>query len=119
MLGGILRDSPSAGLIILAWVAALLTCALNAGPTTALLVHTLLASVPPGAAGEQVWWALSLGVCAGSSGTLTGATAGPVAASLLAPKGAPLTFARFARTGTPLMLVFLLLSSGYLLFIAR
>jgi len=108
------RRSPVWGGIALAWGAALLTCILNAGPTTALLMHVLLAGMGGVIPGENMWWALSLGVCAGSSATLTGATAGPVTAGLLEQAGFSLTYKRFADTGIPLMFVFLLISSSYL-----
>ncbi len=108
------RRSPVWGGIALAWGAALLTCILNAGPTTALLMHVLLAGLVGVAPSESLWWALSLGVCAGSSATLTGATAGPVTAGLLEKAGFSLTYKRFADTGIPLMFIFLLISSSYL-----
>ncbi len=108
------RRSPVWGGIALAWGAALLTCVLNAGPTTALMIHVLLAGLGGFAPGETMWWALSLGVCAGSSATLTGATAGPVTAGLLEDAGVRLTYKRFAETGIPLMFIFLLISSSYL-----
>lgn len=111
---GLWQDNPAVGAIVLAWVAALLTCFLNAGPTTALLMHVLATEVSGAAAGGPVWWALSLGVCAGSSATLTGATAGPVAAGLLETRGYTLTFMQFARIGLPIMLLFLVVSSAYL-----
>lgn len=108
------QRSPVWGGIALCWGAALLTCVLNAGPTTALLIHVLLAGLGGFAPGDTMWWALSLGVCAGSSATLTGATAGPVTAGLLEEAGFSLTYRRFADTGIPLMFIFLLISSGYL-----
>ena len=111
------QSNPVRGAIALAWGAALLTAVLNAGPTTALLIHVLLAGFTGATPGDAMWWALSLGVCAGSSATLTGATAGPVTAGLLEEAGFSLTYTRFADTGIPLMLVFLLISSSYLAFI--
>jgi Na+/H+ antiporter NhaD/arsenite permease-like protein len=108
------RRDPLWGQLALAWGAAALTCFLNAGPTTALLAHLL----PAGPGTATLWWALSLGVCAGSSGTLTGATAGPVAAGLLEQEGHELSFNRFARAGLPLMITFLLISSLYLRLLA-
>ncbi|MHC4728876.1 MAG: SLC13 family permease, partial [Planctomycetota bacterium] len=68
--------------LLLMWVGALFTCFLNAGPTTALFLPVVLSfrsSAPHG----LYWWSLSLGVCAGSSGTIVGATAGSVTATML------------------------------------
>jgi Na+/H+ antiporter NhaD/arsenite permease-like protein len=70
-----------------------------------------------------MWWSLSLGVLAGSSATILGATAGPVAASLVEnfsskyqlglSGGNTITFGQFARIGMPVMLLFLSVSSVY------
>ena len=113
-LADLLRTSPTVGAIAVAWTAAAVTSVLNAGPTTALFVHVLLRALAPRGAGETIWWALSLGVCAGSSATLAGATAGPVAASLMEERGYELTFRGFARTGVPMALVFMAITTGYL-----
>jgi Na+/H+ antiporter NhaD/arsenite permease-like protein len=111
--------------LILMWGAAVVTTFLNAGPTTALFVPIVMGlgvSEPHG----LLWWALSLGVCAGSSATVTGATAGPVALTKVdefvkEAKGragsAPvvgLSFVSYAKVGVPLMFVFLLVSSAYI-----
>jgi Na+/H+ antiporter NhaD/arsenite permease-like protein len=109
-VAGLWQRRPIVGALAVAWGAALLTCVLSAGPTTALLLHVLA----PAGGTRAIWWALSLGVCAGSSATLTGATAGPVTASLLEHSGHTLSFNRFARTGIPVMFLFLCISSAYL-----
>jgi Na+/H+ antiporter NhaD/arsenite permease-like protein len=119
LTGRLLWASPALGAVTIAWAAALVTALLNAGPTTALLVHVLRSALAPWAAGETVWWALSLGVCAGSSATLTGATAGPVSASLMEARGRELSFRRFARTGIPMMFGFMLVNTLYLLWMVR
>ena len=111
------QRSPAWGAIATAWAAALLTAVLSAGPTTALFIQILAVGGP--APDPAIWWALSLGVCAGSSATLTGATAGPVAAGLLERDGLSLSFNDFARTGLPIMIGFLVISSGYLVLLLR
>jgi Na+/H+ antiporter NhaD/arsenite permease-like protein len=108
------QREPVWGAIATAWGAALVTAVLNAGPTTALLIHVLLAGMGDSLPHPGMWWAVSLGVCAGSSATLTGATAGPVAAGLLERHGSGLTFARFAQTGLPVMFAFLGVTTAYL-----
>lgn len=115
-------------LLLLMWVAAISTIFLNAGPATAFFVPvaaTIHASFP---GTEIVWWALSLGVLAGSSAALTGATAGAVAATQLErfvktnpdmraviPAGAELDFRGYLRWGMPIMVLFLGLSSLYVM----
>ncbi|MBF0093073.1 MAG: sodium:proton antiporter [Alphaproteobacteria bacterium] len=121
---------PTLQLLALMWLAAFLTIFLNAGPTTALFVPVAAAT---GAAldGNAVWWALSLGVLAGSSAALTGATAGSIAASrvewflsanpdmraAMGPSGT-LDFKGYLRWGLPIMGVFLGLSTLYIIVVA-
>ena len=68
--------------LLLMWGGAFVTCFLNAGPTTALFLPVVL-SFKSAAPHSLYWWSLSLGVCAGSSGTLVGATAGSVTATMI------------------------------------
>jgi len=68
--------------LLLMWTGAFVTCFLNAGPTTALFLPIVL-SFKSAAPHSLYWWSLSLGVCAGSSGTLVGATAGSVTATMI------------------------------------
>ena len=117
---------PWALCVILMWSAALFTSFLNAGPTTALffpIVLGLTLTLPH----HVMWWALSLGVLAGSSATIFGATAGPVAATLVEnfnskhrlaiSGGNTISFGQFARTGVPVMLLFLSVSSVYIVYL--
>ncbi|MFC1462018.1 SLC13 family permease [Verrucomicrobiota bacterium] len=119
--------------LLLMWVGAFATCFLNAGPTTAMFLPVVL-SLETAAPHSLYWWALSLGVCAGSSGTLAGATAGSVTASMVdrfidddndratATTGpghgenqalTSLTFGEYATLGVPIMLILLVMSSIY------
>jgi len=68
--------------LLLMWAGAFVTCFLNAGPTTALFLPIVL-SFKSAAPHSLYWWSLSLGVYAGSSGTLVGATAGSVTATMI------------------------------------
>ncbi|MCK5577970.1 MAG: hypothetical protein KAI63_00440, partial [Planctomycetes bacterium] len=106
--------------LLLMWVAALMTAFLNAGPATALFLPLVVSFNAP-APHHLYWWSLSLGVLAGSSATLTGATAGSIVSTLLR-KFTPgkinnLSFRAYARLGVPLALIFLLVSSVYVTFI--
>jgi Na+/H+ antiporter NhaD/arsenite permease-like protein len=138
--------------LLLMWVGALATCFLNAGPTTALFLPVVL-SFRSSAPHHLYWWSLSLGVCAGSSGTLVGATAGSVTATMLdrfmrdqkkisagsdkqlgqveavgdlsnstdknCQNLTSLTFKEYASFGLPIMMIFLFLSSIYIIMIYR
>lgn len=112
--------------LILMWSAAFLTAFLNAGPATAFLFPIVL-SFAQGPPGHVIWWALSLGVLAGSSATILGATAGPVAVTLVEnhhskstsgqQESGTLSFAQYAKTGVPVALVFLAVSSVYITYL--
>ncbi|MEO5374200.1 MAG: SLC13 family permease [Alphaproteobacteria bacterium] len=117
-------------LLVLMWLSAFVTIFLNAGPTAALFVP--VAAATHMALGDPtVWWALSLGVLAGSSADLTGATAGTVAATHLErfmrdhPEMSAVTWPRtglsfkgYLRWGLPVMTMFLVLSSLYIIVVA-
>lgn len=121
---------PAYELLALMWIAGFTTIFLNAGPSTAFFIP-IASQMSYYIPGHAVWWALSLGVLAGSSAALTGATAGSVAASQLdkaikdfpeiakqIPSGRSLDFKEFIRWGFPVMIIFLTLSTFYILIIA-
>jgi len=112
--------------LLLLWLAAFLTAFLDAGPATALLLP--IAAGLPSPPEHVLLWALALGVLAGSSATLTGATAGPVATTLIEDLcirqqitlagGNTLTPAHFSRLGGGSLLIFLTVSSCYILLLS-
>ncbi len=113
--------------LLLMWLAALVTAFLNAGPSAAFFLPLVVHLNTP-APHYLYWWALSLGVLAGSSATLSGATAGSVAANMLRaarPRAGrrgeewSLSFMEYARVGVPLGLIFLGISSLYVIAIYR
>lgn len=100
----------SAALIVLACV---LTACFSAGPTTAVLIP-IAASLKDQLPGHLEWWALSLGVLAGSSTTLLSATAGPIAANLLKKQtGLELSYGDFLLLGWRAGLFFTLGAISY------
>ena len=118
-------------MLTLMWTAAFLTIFLNAGATTALFVP-VVSGLDIAMVDSTVWWALSLGVLAGSSAALTGATAGPLTASYMErfvethpesrahlDSGQVLDFKGYLTWGLPMMGMFLLLSSFYIMITAR
>lgn len=110
--------------LLLLWVSAFLTSFLNAGPATALFIPIIfrLGITYPH---NYIWWALSLGVLAGSCSTLTGATAGAVTATLMEDhedsknKGnsskRTLSFRAYSQVGVPIMFLFLAISTVYII----
>jgi len=100
--------------LLLMWISAFVTAFLNAGPATAFLLPVLL-SFKSHAPHYADFWALSLGVLAGSSATLTGATAGVVSANMLSDfLNIKLSFKEYLKIGLPVALIFLVISSIYM-----
>lgn len=65
---------------------------------------------------EPLWWALSLGACLGGNGTLIGASANVVVASMAAIHGAKISFGKYFLVAFPLMIISIIISSIYLYF---
>jgi Na+/H+ antiporter NhaD/arsenite permease-like protein len=63
---------------------------------------------------EPLYWALALGACLGGNGSLVGASANVVVAQIGRRNGYPLSFLAFTRMGAPVMLVTLVISTGWL-----
>jgi Na+/H+ antiporter NhaD/arsenite permease-like protein len=116
-------------LLLLLVASGVVTLFLNAGPSTAFFVPVAMdmsGYIP----GSIVWWTLSLGVLAGSSASLTGATAGSVAVTYLEREVARFPEMRsyllpsqgldapvFLRQGLPIMAVFMSVSAVYILLV--
>lgn len=61
-----------------------------------------------------VWWSLALGACLGGNGALVGASANLIVAGLAGKEGYPISFFRFMLIGFPVMIISVVLSTGYL-----
>ena len=62
---------------------------------------------------DPMWWSLALGACLGGNGTLIGASANVVVASMAAQRGQPITFVGFMKIAFPLMILSIIISTGY------
>ncbi len=110
-------------LVYIIVLTAVCTSFLNAGPSTALFIP-IVASMPFAVTSNIIWWALSIGVCIGSSATLAGATAGPVSITIfekfmgkddsLTEKEKTITFMEYSKIGLPLMGIFTIVSVIYI-----
>ena len=63
---------------------------------------------------NPLWRSLSLGACLGGNGTLIGASANVLVASMATKRGVIITFLQFMKIAFPLMLLSILISSGYI-----
>ena len=97
----------------LLWLSALASGIVDNIPYTAALipvVQSLGHSMPI----EPLWWSLAMGACLGGNGTLVGASANVVVASLAERSGHPISFGRFLAYGLPVTAMSLVLATLYL-----
>ncbi|XVG96278.1 ArsB/NhaD family transporter [Eubacteriales bacterium KG127] len=102
-------------MIVLLWSSAILSSFLDNIPFVATLIPLILAMGADGVDTTPLWWAISLGACLGGNGTLVGASANVVLAGISSKQGYPITFASFLRIGLPIMIVSIVIASGYML----
>ena len=102
--------------LLLLWVSAIASAFIDNIPYTATMVPVVieLASDPTLDLDlGPLAWALALGACLGGNGTIIGASANVVAAGLAEESGNDISFNRFFRTGFPIMILTLILSTVY------
>jgi Na+/H+ antiporter NhaD/arsenite permease-like protein len=108
-------------ILIIAWVAAFMSALIDNIPFTATMlpIVAFLTRTIPGAEDMVLWWALALGACFGGNGTLIGASANVVTAGLMEKAGYPVSFGYFLKVGFPVMVVSMIISSAWLVFVMR
>lgn len=100
--------------IIILWFAAIFSAILDNIPFVATLIPLVKAMGASGMNIGPLWWAISLGACLGGNGTLIGASANVVVAGLADKHGYKLSFKRYLKTGFPLMILSIIISTVYL-----
>lgn len=100
--------------IIIIWFSAIFSAFLDNIPFVATMIPLIQAMGQSGMNIAPLWWAVSLGACLGGNGTLIGASANVVVAGLADKQGYKLTFARFFKTGFPLMILSIIICTVYL-----
>jgi Na+/H+ antiporter NhaD/arsenite permease-like protein len=63
---------------------------------------------------NTLWWSLALGACLGGNGTILGASANVIVASLASKEGKGFSYMEFLKVGAPITLVSLILANIYL-----
>ncbi len=106
---------PVMTMLVLLWASALLSSILDNIPFVATLIPLVTIMGQSGVDIGPLWWAISLGACLGGNGTLIGASANVVVASISGKNGYPITFAGFFKVGFPIMIVTLIISTAYML----
>ncbi|MBA4495382.1 ArsB/NhaD family transporter [Paenactinomyces guangxiensis] len=65
---------------------------------------------------NTLWWSLALGACLGGNGTIIGASANVIVASIAAREGKGFSYMEFLKIGAPIMIVSLIISNIYIYF---
>ena len=102
-------------IILILWGSAIISAFLDNIPFVATLIPMLLTMESGGMDVMPLWWALSLGACLGGNGSLIGASANVVLAGVSAKNGYPITFMNYLKTGFPIMILTIVISTVYLL----
>lgn len=102
-------------IIVLVWASAIISAFLDNIPLVATLIPMIAAMEATGIDVMPLWWAVSLGACIGGIGTLIGASANVVMASISARNGYPITFMEYTKYGFPVMILCTAIACVYLI----
>jgi Na+/H+ antiporter NhaD/arsenite permease-like protein len=95
------------------WFSALASALVDNIPYTATAIPVVQRLTETGLPADALWWSLALGACLGGNLTIVGASANVVVANLAGRSGHPIGFLEFARHGTLVVLLSLLISTAY------
>lgn len=102
--------------IVLLWSSAIISSFLDNIPFVATMIPIIKKiGLLSGANITPLWWALSLGACLGGNGTLIGASANVIIAGILHKHGYHISFIDYLKVGFPIMILSIILSTGYLI----
>ncbi len=96
------------------WISALGSAMVDNIPYTATAIPIVERMAASGLAAEPLWWALALGACLGGNLTIIGASANIVVANLAERDGHRISFGQFFRYGSIVVLMSLVISTGYM-----
>lgn len=106
---------PLAGSLIL-WLSAIASAFVDNIPFTATMIPLIQDMGRLGGIADlnPLWWSLSLGACLGGNGTLIGASANIVVASMAEKRGLSIGFLGFTKIAFPMMIMSIIVSHIYL-----
>ena len=102
-------------MLVILWVSAICSAVLDNIPFVATLIPLIMTMEAEGIDVWPLWWAVSIGACFGGNGTIIGASANVVLTGIAGRRGYPITFIDFLKIGAPVMLMSVILATGYLL----
>lgn len=106
---------PVVTMLVLLWASAILSAILDNIPFVATLIPLIQTMGDSGIDTYPLWWAISLGACLGGNGTLIGASANVVVASISDKNGFPITFRSYLKVGFPTMIFTVAIATVYML----
>jgi Na+/H+ antiporter NhaD/arsenite permease-like protein len=111
------RGSLVVAIILVIWVSALASAAIDNIPFTATMLPIIafLNHNIPGAESGVLWWALALGACFGGNGTMIGASANVVTVGLAEKAGYHISFMSYMKACFAPMLITVAIATAYLL----
>ena len=100
--------------LLILWMSAIASAFIDNIPFVATLIPLIKDMGEMGLSNlEPMWWSLALGACLGGNGTLIGASANVVVASMASQRGKPISFIEFMKTAFPLMILSIIISTVY------
>ena len=105
---------PMTAMLIL-WMSAFASAFIDNIPFVATLIPLIQDMGQMGLSNlEPMWWSLALGACLGGNGTLIGASANVVVASLAAQHGKQISFIGFMKVAFPVMILTIIIANIYI-----
>ena len=103
--------------MIIIWMSALASAFIDNIPFVATMIPLIKDMGTMGLTNlDPLWWSLALGACLGGNGTLIGASANVVVASMAAQRGRAISFIGFMKVAFPLMILSIIISTVYVYF---
>ncbi|MGD9787223.1 MAG: SLC13 family permease [Sulfuricellaceae bacterium] len=101
---------------VILWVSAIFSAVVDNIPFVATMIPVIqsMGNVFTDQSLAPLWWSLALGACLGGNGSLVGASANLVVAGFAERAGQPIRFLPFMLMAFPLMLMSILVSTGYI-----
>ena len=111
----IIQGSVEATAVLILWMSAFASAFVDNIPFVATMIPLIKDMGAMGLSNlEPMWWSLALGACLGGNGTLIGASANVVVASLAAQHGRQISFIGFMKVAFPCMILSIIISTAYL-----
>ncbi len=110
----ITNGSVNATAMLILWMSAIASAFIDNIPFVATLIPLIKDMGQMGLTNlDPMWWSLALGACLGGNGTLIGASANVVVASMAARRGKAISFIEFMKVAFPIMILTIIISSAY------